>query len=120
MCRNQLVPTKSRSKDAIRQEIVESAINYLNTRLDETQDGLLREIRTLLESSTCGSFIASGRSTQRIEHAGDNIRGYVLSVSLSMYCTVLQARFWLNNFFLRMWENLRMMYVKHGNPFNPF
>ena len=55
------VTTKYRSKTAIRQEVVESAINFLNARLDTEQNDLLNSIKALMQSSTIASFIASGK-----------------------------------------------------------
>lgn len=55
------MPTKCRSKSAIRQEVVECAINFLDSRLNFEQNNLLTNIKQLMNASTITAFIASGK-----------------------------------------------------------
>ena len=58
---NANVPTNHRKVSAIRVEIIEGALNFLDERLYLEQDQLLRSMRLLLESTSLSDFLKAGK-----------------------------------------------------------
>ena len=58
---NQFVTSMRRSDDAVRVEIVQSAINFLNERMNIEEDGTIHNLKQVLESKSAKEFIVSSR-----------------------------------------------------------
>ena len=58
---NQFVTSMRRSDDAVRVEIVQSAINFLNERMNIDEDGTIHNLKQVLESKSAKEFIVSSR-----------------------------------------------------------
>ena len=58
---NQFVTSMRRSDDAVRVEIVQSAINVLNERMNIEEDGTIHNLKKVLESKSPKDFIVSSR-----------------------------------------------------------
>eukprot|EP00794_Sanderia_malayensis_P003798 gene3798-4323_t len=58
---NQFVTSMRRSNDAVRVEIVQSAINFLNERMNIEEDGTINSLKKILESKSANEFIVSSR-----------------------------------------------------------
>ena len=58
---NQFVTSMRRSNDAVRVEIVQSAINFLSERMNIEEDGTINNSKKVLESKSAKEFIVSSR-----------------------------------------------------------
>ena len=58
---NQFVTSMRRSNDAVRAEIVQSAINFLSERMNIEEDGTINNLKKVLESKSAKEFIVSSR-----------------------------------------------------------
>ena len=58
---NQFVTSMRRSDDAVRIEIEQSAINFLNERMNIEEDGTIHNLKKVLESKPAKEFIVSSR-----------------------------------------------------------
>ena len=58
---NQFVTSMRSSDDAVRVEIVQSAINFLNERMNIEEDGTIHNLKKVLESKSAKEFIVSSR-----------------------------------------------------------
>jgi len=58
---NQFVTSMRSSDDAVRVEIVQSAINFLNERMNIEEDGTIIKLKNVIESKSPREFIASRR-----------------------------------------------------------
>ena len=58
---NQCVTSMRRSDDAVRVEIVQSATNFLDKRMNIEEDGTIHNLKKMLESKSPKEFIVSSR-----------------------------------------------------------
>ena len=58
---NQFVTSMRRSDDVVRVEIVQSAINFLNERMNIEENGTIHNLKKVLESKSAKEFIVSSR-----------------------------------------------------------
>ena len=58
---NQFVTSMRKSNDAVRVEIVQSAINFLSERMNIEEDGTINNLKKVLESKSAKEFIVSSR-----------------------------------------------------------
>ena len=71
--------TSSRSFDAVRQEVVQSAINFLEERLSLEQQGIVSVMQALVDAESAKAFVASGESLARDLFGDDRVVELVTS-----------------------------------------
>ena len=58
---NQFAASMRRSNDAVRIDIMQSAIDFLNERMNIEEDGAISNLKKVLESRSAEEFIVSSR-----------------------------------------------------------
>ena len=71
--------TTARSFDAVRQEVVQSVINFLEERLSLEQQGIVSVMQALVGAESAKAFVASGESLARDLFGDDRVMELVTS-----------------------------------------
>lgn len=80
---HQFVTAMRRDNDAVRNEIVQSAINFLHERMNIENDGTIKSLKTILEAKSPKGFITSSRDLVSQMFGNEVIEQFVADVCSS-------------------------------------